>query len=61
MNGKQDLVLSPDPTSKRKRGSGNYSTSLHSGLAVGVDFVKPLKLLVGLWLIGIVIHKLVGV
>ena len=39
----------PDPTPKRKGGSGEYSTALHHGLAVTMDSAKakPLKLLVG--------------
>ena len=34
------LVSHPDSPSKKKGGSGKYSTALHLGLAVSVGFAK---------------------
>ena len=43
------LVTYPDPTPKRKGGSGEYSTASHHGCCCGILLkAKPLKLLVGL-------------
>ena len=44
-----ELVLFPDPPPKRKRGSGEYSTASHHGLAIAMDYTKSEASEVAYW------------
>ena len=49
MEVEQALVSFPDPPSKRKGGSGEYSAASHQGLAVAMDSAKSSAFEVAFW------------